>query len=517
MKCEIDDARMFLQVMKESSDPLAILREALSNSFDAGATRARVSLDVRSENSVDIEVVDNGRGVKRSEFRYFFGLGFGNKTCAESIGSKGLGTKLYFNGRRVEVVTKIDSGKMYYGTLDDPISSLENGLVPDYEVSRAVNKSFPYCRGTSVKITGLKASSKAPMLSFENVVNYLRWYTVAGSCADLFDERRHRKFRVTFTRIGRDTRTLETSGHELPGSDLSVTDDYVFFAAPFHPFEVQLVDNDGIKLGRLEVAGAIVGPSGHIVSDRRIKKKYKGVFLAKDYFIVRGVSSDVFGGTGEWQNVHIVANCQELELTMGRDDFVGKTDSSPYSESLSALKEFASCIRKGEPFRYRGRVIETGSQFAGSLYSQLKQLKRNEHVAELEHLKALDLLSVSGAPRTILADDGGPVFQPLGRIGLMLYFQALVSKGERFSETCSPGEVSRYRILGYAEESGGYLVLQKKAHGRWSRPLFYKPVMELNDDILRNVKNVDGIVCWSSGNISDHGARDIGVIVLGDQ
>src|SRR3990170_2661658 len=97
MKCEIDDARMFLHVMQGRHDPLEVLREGLSNSYDARASHASVRVRPQSRKALDVEVIDNGHGVRPGEFRYFFGLGFGNKASRITIGNKGLGTKLFFN------------------------------------------------------------------------------------------------------------------------------------------------------------------------------------------------------------------------------------------------------------------------------------------------------------------------------------------------------------------------------------------------------------------------------------
>jgi len=515
MKCEIDDARMFLQVMKESRDPMAILREAISNSYDASATRVRIVVRASSKDVVDIEIHDNGLGVKRSEFRYFFGLGFGNKENGAFIGSKGLGTKLYFGGRRIEVVSKLPTGQILEGVLEDPLGNLEAGRVPSYNVRTLKSAKLPYKHGTSVRVIGLRTNAQSPIMSTESIASYLRWYTVAGSCHKIFGLDQPRSFIVDLIREGSD-KAYRIEGHELPGFGAPSSSEYNTFSEAFDPFQVRLEDGDGSHLGTLEIAGSIVGPHGHIVTDRRIKKRFKGVFLAKDYFIIRGVNTEVFGGTGEWQNAHIVANCQELRLSMGRNDFIEKTSGLVYQESISALRGFANALKRGEPFQYRGRRVETSDRYAGALYYRLKSLKTLETRAELENMKALDLLSVSNVPMTPLADDGGPVFQPVSHVGVMLLFQALVSKGRRFKGSSPDSPETRFRIMGYAHESGGYLVLQKKDGKQWSRPLFYKPVLVLKDDMSGSLDNIDGVLCWSNGMSGSPTNQQLDVVVLRD-
>ena len=144
MRCEIDDARMFLHVMHARHDPLEVLREALSNSYDARARYAKVTVSTRSRQSLDVEVVDNGHGVRPMEFRYFFGLGFGNKSSQETIGNKGLGTKLFFNSDAVEVVTKLPTGGAYSAALESPLGHLERGVIPDYSLRRLLPSDSPF-------------------------------------------------------------------------------------------------------------------------------------------------------------------------------------------------------------------------------------------------------------------------------------------------------------------------------------------------------------------------------------
>jgi len=515
MKCEIDDARMFLQVIRESSDPLAVFREAVSNSYDARASRVRIIVRASSKDTVDIEIHDNGLGVKRNEFRYFFGLGFGNKDNGDFIGSKGLGTKLYFKGKQIKVTSRLPTGRILEGVLDDPLGDLEAGRVPSYYVRELKSAKTPYRHGTSIRVIGLRVNAQSPIMSTESIASYLRWYTMAGSCHKIFGLDQPRSFVVELVREGSDN-AYRIEGHELPGFGARSSSDYNTFSEAFDPFQVWLEDSTGSFLGTLEIAGSIVGPHGHIVTDRRIKKRFKGVFLAKDYFIIRNVNTEVFGGTGEWQNTHIVANCQQLHLSMGRGDFVDKTSGLVYQESISALREFANALKRGEPFRYKGRRVEISDRYAGALYHRLKSLRTLEAKVELENMKALDLLSVSNVPMTPLADDGGPVFQPVSSVGVMLLFQALVSKGRRFKESSHDSHGIRFRIMGYAQESGGYLVLQKKRGRKWSRPLFYKPVLVLKDDMSGSLDNVDGVLCWSNGMSASSTNQQLDVVVLKD-
>ncbi len=250
MRCDIDDARIFLQVIRDRRNPLEVLREGLSNSYDASASRANAIIRIRSRRTVDVEIHDNGLGIRPSEFRYFFGLGFGNKIGLPTIGNKGLGTKLFFNSDGIEVSTKLQSGGTYEATLESPLQTLENGIVPRYNVHPKREVRLPFRHGTSIRIRELRANSQSPLLSIENIANYLRWFTVAGSCRRILGAPEGHRFAVKLIREGSLQEERLVDGHELPGLVDPRTDDYLSFAESFDPFIIELHDDVGATLGR---------------------------------------------------------------------------------------------------------------------------------------------------------------------------------------------------------------------------------------------------------------------------
>ena len=121
--------------------------------------------------------------------------------------------------------------------------------------------------------------------------------------------------------------------------------------------------------------GSIAGADAHIVKNKQIKKQYKGFFLCKDFFIIKDINQEIFGGgTGEWQNMHILVNCQDIELSMGREGFIERGEGTVFNEIIEAIKTFKNCVVKGQPFEYNGRLIEQTNNFAGHGYSKLKYL-----------------------------------------------------------------------------------------------------------------------------------------------
>ncbi len=103
----VNEAREFLEIAKDFKDPKEIIREALSNSWDAGASKATLRFDLvpvpgTYRKKIVVSIIDDGEGMsstKRgesntSEIEDFFNLGDSHKPYG-SIGTKGHGTKIY--------------------------------------------------------------------------------------------------------------------------------------------------------------------------------------------------------------------------------------------------------------------------------------------------------------------------------------------------------------------------------------------------------------------------------------
>ena len=140
------------------------------------------------------------------------------------------------------MATRLQSGRGYTATLNRPLAQLLSGHAPEYILRHAskVPVFFPF--GTSIKIVGLRAGSRSPLLSLENTANYLRWFSVAGSCRRLFGLRSRRRLRVDLYRE-RSTdraRRIRIDGHELPNHPIGSSMDYNSFAESFEPFSLLL-------------------------------------------------------------------------------------------------------------------------------------------------------------------------------------------------------------------------------------------------------------------------------------
>lgn len=163
----VNEAREFLEIAKDFKDPKEIIREALSNSWDAGASKvsikfefARITGTHRKKIMVSIEDDGTGMssnvrdGIGTSEIEDFFNLGDSHKPFG-SIGTKGHGTKIYYKSQGIVVDTWKNGIHIHAETEVPPWESLKQGIVPTYKYDEDTIDG----KGTAIYIDGFEGSN----------------------------------------------------------------------------------------------------------------------------------------------------------------------------------------------------------------------------------------------------------------------------------------------------------------------------------------------------------------------
>lgn len=92
---KVNDAQEFIEIAQDFSNPLDLVREGISNAFDAHAKNVTMSFSVITEYGekvLKIEIIDDGRGMDREGLVSFFDLGNSlNRYDDDAIGEKGHG------------------------------------------------------------------------------------------------------------------------------------------------------------------------------------------------------------------------------------------------------------------------------------------------------------------------------------------------------------------------------------------------------------------------------------------
>jgi DNA topoisomerase VI subunit B len=183
---KVDETQEFLEIANDFSNPLELVREAISNSFDAGANKIWINFSVvkeYGESLLKIEIMDNGQGMDREELQSFFDLGNSTRRGKEKfIGEKGHGTKVYLNSSSIEVITTKNEVTLH-ATVKEPYRTLFDRKIPKVTVveSRENNQD-----GTVIIIKGYN-NNRRDKFTHEILKDYILWFTKFGSIELQFD------------------------------------------------------------------------------------------------------------------------------------------------------------------------------------------------------------------------------------------------------------------------------------------------------------------------------------------
>jgi len=189
IKPKVDEPREFLAIANDFANPLEVIREATSNSFDAKASFIRLKFYVEKEYGEDIFMIlieDNGNGMDRDGLQAFFDLG--NSTTREdpeTIAEKGHGTKIYFNSAEIKVETSKGKGyPIYIATMTNPFKNLYDNKIPDVPVDE--RKNVEDWKGTKIWIKGYN-NNRRDKFTHARLKNYILWFTKFGSIEKEFN------------------------------------------------------------------------------------------------------------------------------------------------------------------------------------------------------------------------------------------------------------------------------------------------------------------------------------------
>ncbi|QGG47516.1 ATP-binding protein [Heliorestis convoluta] len=181
IKPYVNEHYEFLEIASDFGNPLEVVREAISNSFDAKATYIKISFSVMNIDGyykLVIELQDNGVGMSHEILeKNFWALGnSASKNDSSKIGEKGHGTKIYLRSDTVYVITHHESGS-YESICNRPFNDLNAGKLhtPRIKPCNPASKT-----GTYIRLEGYNNNERSMYL--QNIVkDYIYWFTKLGS------------------------------------------------------------------------------------------------------------------------------------------------------------------------------------------------------------------------------------------------------------------------------------------------------------------------------------------------
>jgi hypothetical protein len=354
---QVNSEAEFLEIASDFGNPLEIVREAISNSIDAGATEIRISFSVAEIDGATtsiIEFEDNGSGMTREVLtRDFWGLGFSNSRGEkDKIGEKGHGTKIYLRSEEVYVLTHSSEGS-FESVCERPMRALTRRQ-PHAPRIRAVERS-PGRSGTRVRISGYNQNERAKFVQ-DVVKDYILWFTKFGSVETAMGSSALAGTKLFLKCLNREDFEEIQFGHYFPpeGDDIDkLFEKYQANAADY--FVRRYVIEDRLKELPEVTYQAIISVEGDqikrqynpLIGERRrpgtgryrVGDRY-GLWLCKDYIPVQRINDWIVGfgtGSNSLTLLHGFVNCQRLKLTANRGS-IANTDPKVLEELRKAIQ-----------------------------------------------------------------------------------------------------------------------------------------------------------------------------------
>ncbi|MEZ3142748.1 ATP-binding protein [Halobaculum sp. MBLA0143] len=458
----VNEVNEFLEIASDFEDPLEVIRESLSNAYDAEATTVRIAIE-HAENGSDIVVADDGHGMDDRDLASFFDLG--NSRKEDSIGYKGHGTKIFYKSDRITVET-VHDGTERRAVMDDPWRKLNDRVLPEYEVTEDDTDLDEM--STRIRIENFRSGQgfDPSKLTYNKIEHYLYWKTIVGSTAHHFGDD-HRRMQVVVdlderiddTRDSLDTRT----GFEFPDEQLDPGDGdqpAAYMCKHYPPRELS-VEYDGGET-TVQMVGMVGGKAARNELPTYGKHSAQfGVWLAKDHIKVERIN-DTLAHDNEFLHFMFVANCQDIELAANRESIRNKA-----SPVFAAIREEVS---------YYMSKVANDPWFE----TYLEARKRGRYERRVD-----DEAGGVSERRAAVADRGG--FSPSNRPELLVGLQRATARDDTLDVT----------VEDFAPGSEVNALLTRD--GTLENAAVAHTLTGLLDDGVP-LEPVDVVVCWEQGD-----------------
>ncbi len=363
----VDQVQEFIEIANDFSNPLDLVREAISNSSDAGASFVRILFEVVKEcgdGVLKITIEDDGTGMNAETIRAFFDLGNSTRRGdGKTIGEKGHGTKVYFNSAEVAVTT-VSDGLRLHAVMKDPYRKLFNRELPTISVEQTPATGEP--SGTQIVIKGYN-SNRRERFTHQILKDYIYWFTKLGSFELLLGRTEHKAFKVFLKGLNQTQAEELPFGHPFPPESEGISElfDKYLVEAP-HYFCKRI-----IKSGQLPNHPEVSYDALFFIEGNRLKQKENpmlrragyqaptgaytvqeryGLWLCKDFIPVQRANEWISTKGSEYTRFHAFLNCQEFRLTANRGS-VNNTPTEYMKDVEHVVRELFDNITDSDEWR----------------------------------------------------------------------------------------------------------------------------------------------------------------------
>lgn len=499
----VDETREFIEIANDFTNPLEIVREAISNAFDWGASSIRILFDVvtvSGESVLRISLIDDGEGMDHDGLQAFFDLG--NSKARErsgTIGEKGHGTKVYFNSQRIEVITA-KNGMKWRAAMDKPFAKLHKGEVPSVTMeSQGCN---PDEHGTQITIFGYNSNRRERFIQ-AILKDYILWFTKYGGIDEQFGNSDFSGMDLELKGVDKSDPERIPYGHIFPPEKKNVStlfDQYKVDAPEYYvrcwvktghlrnfpEIDYQAVFYvEGDKAKR-QFNHMLKRPGPGSVAGRYTVQDRYGLWLCKDCIPIQRKNEWISTKGYEFTRFHAFINCQGLRLTANR----GSVENTP-AEIMDDLQEVAESIYRNitisDDWSELDWLRQEATGFRGAERDDLEQKKRIKICKAKKYATYKDHILVE--PR-----------QEIGVYGLVVKLEIIEP------------ELLPFQIIDYDSHVGVDAIVKTRdniALGRSNlRMVEFK--YSLTNNLNHLFSNIHSIVCWITSLRHEEEVADVG-------
>lgn len=499
---KVDETQEFLEIANDFSNPLELVREAISNAFDANAKNIRIEFAVQSEHGermLLIRLQDDGDGMDEAGLRSFFDLGNSLRRNDDSkIGEKGHGTKVYFNSGSIEVTTRRNTCR-YKAVMQAPFRTLHERQIPTVAVQQEVVDGGG--SGTEILIRGYN-NNRRELFTHARLRDYAQWFTKIGSIGPAVGSDSHVNVKLHLKGLDQQTFEEIPFGHSFPPDSPPIQklfDQHLVRAPDYYCKQI-------VKKGKLRnfpeisyeaifcVEGNIVKQTHNPMLRRQgysapagaytVQERY-GLWLCKDHIPIQRKNEWITFRGSEYTRLHAFFNCQAFRLTANR----GSVDNTP-SEIMADVRDAAVAI-----FR---EIAE------GDAWREIEWLESESvsyRTVEKEK-KDFDWRVKKANKANVAEFKGHLLVEPQRESGVFALFVQL--------STIDPS-LFPFAIVDYDTHSGiDVIVKGDRTTPLQSARLFYVEFkMTLGADFNHSFQNLQSIVCWDTDIKHDETTKDL--------
>ena len=491
----VNQVHTFIEIANDFENCLDLVREAISNSFDADATEISIDFSITEEHGesiLKIVLTDDGTGMDKQELKAFFDLGNSPRRGDDNkIGEKGHGTKIYFNSQKVVVKTS-DGTSQRVAEMDQPMRTLHNGKIPTVKVTSPSQMNLPEMSllpGTKITIWGYN-NNQLDQFTHEIIRDYIKWFTRAGSIQWVFDSEFENPVCIYLKGLNRDEDDFEKLdpwhqfGEESPSVDALLATHSVN-APDYYCRRI-------VRKGNLESRPDIEYHAVFSIEGSQVKYAYNkmlsrqgrrgaykvqdryGLWLCKDFIPIQRKNEWLPTEKTEWTRLHAFINCQAFQLTANRGS-VENTQSEILADLHKEIKKIYEDIKASDDWKMLRELDASASAHRTS------ERERRDFDRRRQRLNRAKVAQYKGVT----------LIEPQRESGVFaLFLQLSILKPSLFP----------FEVLDYDTHQGIDVIVK----GDNTTPIVHAPLFyvefkhQLGREFNHSFDNLRSVVCWDT-------------------